>query len=145
MGVSGSSDGFKQTSVRAWGGRHQSKQRNERKRRLRHDGIKPAKKQWVICVETTKIEIPAWAKAKAEGRLSQSEHHVWFRGRNNGRAKILERQDRAAGGKPELTMVEFRLCPVCGRMLLSLEAEARRKLDESSKLGRQMPCSGECE
>lgn len=145
MGVSGFTDGFKQSAVRAWGGRHQSRQRKEVKRRLIRDGIKPTKKQWVICVETTAIEIPAWAKAKAEGRLSQSEHHVWFRGRNNGRAKILERQDRAAGGNPELTAVEFRLCQTCGRMMLSLEAEGRRRLDEGSRLGRQTACGSECE
>ena len=111
---------------------------------LRGRGIKPAKKQWVICVETTAIEIPAWARAKAETRLSQSAHRVWFRGRNSGRAKILERQDRQAGGRPEVTAVEYRMCPVCDRMLLGLEAEARRKLDESGVLGRTLPCSSTC-
>lgn len=119
-------------------------QRKEQKRFLRSRGVKPAKKQWVICVETTAIAIPAWALAKADKRFTGSEHRVWFRGRNNGRAKILERQDRAAGGRPELTAVEWRLCPVCGRVLLSLEAAARRRLDESSKLGRAVGCSSEC-
>jgi hypothetical protein len=120
-------------------------QRKERERVLRAKGIKPAKKQWVICVQTTANEIPAWALAKRDQRLSVSERHVWFRGRNNGRAKILERQDRLAGGVPQLTAVEFRICSVCGRMLLSLEAVDRRRLDESGKLGQQLPCSGQCE
>lgn len=119
-------------------------QRKERVRVQRAKGIKPTKKQWMICVETTAIRIPEWAKAKAEKRLSQAEHHVWFRGRNNGRAKILERQDREAGGHPEVTAVEWRLCPVCKRVLLNLEAEVRRRLDESGRLGRSLPCSGEC-
>jgi hypothetical protein len=124
--------------------RQERVQRKERHRVLRGRGIKPAKKQWVICVETTAIEIPGWARAKAEPRLSQSPHRVWFRGRNSGRAKILERQDRQAGGRPELTAVEWRMCPVCDRMLLGLEAEARRKLDESGVLGRTLPCSSTC-
>jgi hypothetical protein len=124
--------------------RQERTQRQERKRVLRNRGIKPAKKQWVICVETTAIEIPAWARAKAEPNLSQSPHRVWFRGRNSGRAKILERQDRQAGGRPEVTAVEYRMCPVCDRMLLGLEAEARRKLDESGINGRTLPCSNKC-
>jgi hypothetical protein len=124
--------------------RQERVQRKERQRVLRGRGIKPAKKQWVICVETTAIEIPAWARAKADTRLSQSRHRVWFRGRNSGRAKILERQDRQAGGKPEVTAVECRVCEPCGRLLLGIEAEARRKLDESSILGRSLPCSSAC-
>jgi len=119
-------------------------QRREQKRFLRSKGVRPAKKQWVICVETTAIEIPAWAQTKADKRFTIDNHRVWFRGRNSGRAKILERQDRQAGGKPELTAVEWRLCPVCKRVLLSLEASARRRLDESSKLGREIGCSSEC-
>jgi hypothetical protein len=132
------------TSRRNHWPRQERVQRKERQRVLRGRGIKPAKKQWVICVETTAIEIPAWARAKAETRLFQSAHRVWFRGRNSGRAKILERQDRQAGGRPEVTAVEYRMCPVCDRMLLGLEAEARRKLDESGVLGRTLPCSSTC-
>jgi hypothetical protein len=56
----------------------------------------------------------------------------------------LERQDRQAGGRPELTAVEYRMCPVCDRMLLGLEAQERRKLDESGILGRTLPCSSTC-
>ena len=89
---------------------------------MRARGIRPAKKQWMICVETTAIEIPAWAIARCEKRLSLEPHQVWFRGRNNGRAKILERQDRLAGGSPELTPVEYRVCKKCGRLMLSVEA-----------------------
>lgn len=118
--------------------------RKARIRVMRNRDIRPARKRWAICVETTAIEIPGWALAKRDERFSVSKHHVWFNGRTNGRAKILERQDRQAGGDPSLTAVEWRLCPVCNRMLLSLEAEERRKLDESSKLGREIPCSGEC-
>lgn len=114
------------------------------KRKLGRREIRLAKRQWVICVETTAITIPGWALAKRDERLSVSEHHVWFRGRANGRAKILARQDKQAGGSPELTAIEWRTCQRCGRLLLNLEAEARRRSDESSRAGRMLPCSGEC-
>lgn len=111
---------------------------------MRFKGVKPAKKQWLTCVETTAIEIPQWALEKAQRDMSSSEHHVWFRGRSSAHSKVLAFQDRQAGGEPEVTVIEWRRCSVCRRMLLSLEAETRRRLDESGKLGRQMPCSGEC-
>jgi hypothetical protein len=118
--------------------------RKAEKAKLNKRGIQPAKRQWVLCVETTAIEIPLWAQAKAERRLSVAPHRVWFRGRSNGRAKILARQDREAGGNPEITAVEFRLCGRCGRMMLGIEAEARRKVEESHKQGRELPCGSEC-
>lgn len=125
-------------------GRHSTRARKAVIKVIRNAGGIPAKKQWVICVQTTAIKIPFWALARREEQLSVGDHLVWFRGRNNGRAKMLERQDREAGGNPELTTVEWRTCPVCGRVLLGLEAEVRRKQDESCKLGRQLPCMGEC-
>jgi hypothetical protein len=130
--------------MRSWGGRHSALVRRTEIARLNRKCIKPTRLQWVICVETTAIEIPGWARAKAETRLTQSPHRVWFRGRNNGRAKILERQDRQAGGKPEVTAVEFRVCGRCGRVMLGLEAQARRRVEESHPQGRELPCSGEC-
>lgn len=48
----------------------------------------------MICVETTAIVVLAWAKATADPRMSHSEHHVWFKGRRNGQAKILARGTR---------------------------------------------------
>lgn len=131
-------------AIRKFSGRHSARARKAVIKVIRNAGGKPAKKQWVICVQTTAIKIPFWALARREERLSVSEHHVWFRGRSNGRAKILERQDREAGGNPELTVVEWRTCPVCYRVMLGLEAEVRRKLDESCKDGRLLPCHGEC-
>lgn len=125
--------------------RQERVQHKERVRVMRAKGIKSAKKQWMICVETTAIEIPARALAKRDTRLEASKQRVWFRGRRNGRAKILERQDRQTGGRPELTEIEYRICPVCGRMLLGLEAADRRRLDESCSLGRDLHCSVVCE
>ncbi len=124
--------------------RVERRQREYRKRAMRAKGIKPAKKQWAVCVETTAIEIPKWALEKSLKAMSSGEHHVWFRGRKGVHAKLLAFQDEQAGGTPEMTKVEWRLCPVCGRVLLALEAEARRHLDESDLLGRTMPCGGEC-
>src|SRR4051812_5130795 len=87
------------SSVNHWPRLERVKRRAIRRVLENHD-VKPARKHWVICVQTTAIKIPGWALAKRDERLSVSDHHVWFRGRNNGRAKILERQDRQAGGDP---------------------------------------------
>jgi hypothetical protein len=81
-------------------------QRKERVFVLRGRGVRPAKKLWAVRVDTTAITIPAWPLAKRDVRFSVSERHVWFRGRNSGNAKILERQNRQAGGRPELTSME---------------------------------------
>ena len=112
--------------------------------RINRRGARPTKKLWLLCVETTAIEIPAWAQAKAERRMSVAPHRVWFRGRNNGRAKILARQDRVAGGSPEITAVEYRACARCGRLMLGLEAQARRRVEEGHAQGRELPCGSEC-
>jgi hypothetical protein len=105
---------------------------------------KPTRKQWVTCVATTAIEIPKWAQKKAWKHLSQGEHYAWFLGRPRFPAKMLAFRDEQAGGKPEMTVVEYRRCKKCGRVLLSLEAEDRRRLDESCPEGRKKPCGMEC-
>lgn len=119
-------------------------QRRALKRVLRNHNVKPAKRQWVTCVNTTAITIPQWALDKASPYFSTSEHHCWFRGRSSVHVKLLVFQDRESGGSPEVTKIEWRLCPVCRRPLLSLEADARRRMDESGRLGRKLPCNGEC-
>lgn len=119
-------------------------ERRAQKRMLRNKGVKLAKRQWVTCVQTTAITIPQWAIDRASRYFSTSERHCWFRGRSSVHAKLLAFQDREAGGSPELSKIEWRLCGVCRRPLLSLEAEARRRMDESGRLGRLMPCAGEC-
>ena len=92
----------------------------------------------------TAIALPGWAVARRETRLSVGEQYVWFRGRNSGCARILERLDRQAGGDPTRWAVEYRVCGVCGRMMLNLDAELRRRLDVSGVAGRELPCGSEC-
>lgn len=118
--------------------------RRAKREQLNRRGIKPTQLRWMVCVETTAIEIPAWAKAKREKRLALAPHRVWFKGRTSGLPRILERQDRESGGSPILTMVEYRVCGRCGRILLNLEAAQRRKDEESSPQGRELPCGSEC-
>jgi hypothetical protein len=106
---------------------------------------KPAKRQWLTCVVTTAIEIPAWAlEGRFEG-MTLGKQYVWFKGRPRWYAKSLVKQDRDAGGDPYVTTCEYRKCSRCGRILLALEAEDRRRLDESCAAGRQKPCGAECE
>lgn len=119
-------------------------ERREKKRVMRKRGIKPARKLWITCVVVTAIEIPKWASYYSHRAFSRSKQHVWFKGRPRTHAKRLIAEDRAAGGEPEVTTVEYRRCPVCKRPMLGLEAEVRRRIDESWIQGRDVPCSGEC-
>lgn len=118
--------------------------RRAKKKTLRFNGIRPAKRQWMVCVEVTAIEVPAWARAMADERMSSSERHVWFKGRRSGKPQLLAKLDREAGGRPDVTAMEWRLCGRCGAMLLSLAAEMRRRMDEIGALGRMQPCGPEC-
>lgn len=118
--------------------------RREDKKRLYRRRIKPSRKCWAVCVETTVIQIPHWAQDKALDGMSVGDHHVWFKGRLRKDVKRLMLEDRQAGGDPEYTQVEWRRCPNCKRILLNIEAEARRILNESSRLGREIPCGPEC-
>lgn len=111
---------------------------------LNKRGIKSTRIRWALCVETTAIVIPEWAKLRRFRGFSYAPNRVWFRGRANGMAQILARQDREAGGKPEVTAVEYRRCEVCGRILLNLEAQARRRLAEACRDGRGLRCGGDC-
>lgn len=118
-------------------------ERRNDKARLKYLGQKFARKQWLTAVHTTAIEIPEWAKLAAHKEMSQGEQYVWFRGRRLKAAKRLVAEDEAAGGQPVMTLVQWRRCKVCGRILLALEAEDRRRLDET-RGGRQKPCGVEC-
>jgi hypothetical protein len=119
-------------------------ERRTAKGRLRYFGIKAARVQWMTSVRTTAIEVPEWAQQAAHKEMSQGKHYAWFKGRRLKHAKRLFAEDRAAGGDPEMTLIQWRRCKACGRILLALEAEDRRKLDESCWLGRQKPCGAEC-
>jgi hypothetical protein len=135
----------KSTPTTTWQ-RYERKERRRQKRVLRFLGVKPAQRRWVTCVEVTAIEVPQWAKDKAVPNLYSGPEKVWFKGRSSVHARMLAFQDREAGGEPEVTKVECRSCSRCKRLMLGLEANARRGIDEDRKgNGRDMPCGPECE
>lgn len=106
-----------------------------------------ARRRWVTCVEVSAVEVPQWAVEASIAELSNSPKHCWFMGRDRGErsaAARLEAFDREAGGKPLVVKVEYRRCEICRRMLLHLDAELRRKLDESCRTGRQIACGSDC-
>lgn len=128
--------------------RAERRYRAARKARLHRYGIKPTMKTWLTCVETTALVIPQWARDRADTRLTVEDHKVWFRGRSGRQVvkmvALLVDGDREAGGEPDVTKVQYAVCEVCGRLLLGVEAEERRTLNESSKDGRKLPCTGDC-
>lgn len=119
-------------------------QRNWWARKEGKPETKSTRRRWLTCVTTTAIEIPEWARKLAHPAMSQSAHYVWLRCRPRKDAKRLAAEDQEQGGSPEMVAVEYRSCRKCGRILLALEAEARRRLDESCWRGRELPCGAEC-
>jgi hypothetical protein len=118
-------------------------ERIARRRELRQRAIVPCRVTMVYRVDLELMEVPEWAVAEAVAsrvlrELSRGEWHVWLTRRS---AKLLLRQ---AGGHGRLTEVEYRICPVCERVLLGEDAEERRRLNESCMTGTQLPCGKDC-
>lgn len=116
-------------------------QRQQRRSELRSRGIRPAKIRRVWCVKLTALVVPQWALDRRVPGLSGDVSRVWLRPRD---ARFLLQLDRAAGGEPWFAESEYRRCGVCGRPLIGEDAAARRKLDESGRTARQIPCGDTC-
>jgi hypothetical protein len=122
----------------------QPRWRAARRRELKEHGITPTRRRYAWSVHTTALQkLPEWVHAVKIGALGTlaSRNRVWLNPRD---AKRLTWQDHLAGGQSEVTTAELRYCEVCGRPLIGIEAEKRRKLSESSSDGRQQPCGPEC-
>lgn len=124
--------------------RRAERERRIRKRKaLRIAGIVPAKAQWIYRIEPEVIAIPAWAWDLAAPGFSVGGTYVWIRGSRRAAFKIGD-LDAESGGTTQILKVEYRKCQVCGQHLIGLEAEARRILDQSSAIGRRLPCGPDC-
>lgn len=107
-------------------------------------GITPCRRQWVWSVEPQVLRgmfIPQWARDAAVRGLGQQQDSVWLWWVD---ARRLIALDRAAAGRSKVTRAELRHCPVCGRPFVGIEAEKRRRLDESGPHGRNTPCGDAC-
>jgi hypothetical protein len=62
-----------------------------------------------------------------------------------GLAKMLRRKLRHQGYNPRVLKAEFRLCDICNRPLLGMEATNRRILLQHSPAGELIPCSPRCQ
>lgn len=103
----------------------------------------PCRRQWVYAVQLTALKaMPAWVASVAVKGMGKTTGRVWLWPVD---ARHLAGMDRNAGGRPQITRSELRHCPLCARPFVGIEAEIRRKLDESGPLGRETPCSGSCE
>ena len=113
--------------------------RMDRERRATQ-GLTTPRLRTILLVELDAIYVPGWAKRKAIPGLTLTRESIWL-GRIAGR--ILEREDRAAGGSPKVTPAAYRPCKCCKRPLLGIAAERRLELDRRYH-GDRIPCSPEC-
>lgn len=117
--------------------------RAARRREMKEQGTLPARRQWIYSIEPTGLEqLPEWAVENSVKGLGKTSRRVWLWDKDSKRLIGL---DRSAGGRPRVTRAELRHCLNCGRPLVGIEAEQRRKLDESGPDGRRQPCGVDCE
>lgn len=117
--------------------------RAARLREMKDQGTLPARRQWIYSIEPSALEVlPEWAIQNSVKGLGKTSRRVWLWDKDS---KRLIGMDRAAGGRPRVTRAELRHCMACGRPLVGIEAEQRRKLDVGGPDGRKQPCGVDCE
>jgi hypothetical protein len=109
-------------------------------------GLKATRAQHVYRVETTAIDIPAWASQHAIPGFTSEACVIWVRER--GVAKTIARYDTEAGGRPEIQKVEARRCCYCGLWHLGFNAAELREREQRVRLSLGTlelgPCSVHC-
>ena len=96
--------------------------------------------QTIALVELEALEVPDWAAEKAVPGLRLEAKRIWLR---RIAARSLARLEERAGGRAQLTFVAYRMCRVCGRPRLGMDAEARLELDRKFD-GWKIPCDSDC-
>lgn len=121
----------------------QPRYRAARRREMKAQGTIPANRQWIWCVRPGVLTpIPEWARQLAVKSLGIGSDFIWLWPVD---ARRLIKQDREAGGLPEVQVFEARRCKRCGRVMIADEAVKRRKLDTSGPDGRKLPCGPRCD
>lgn len=116
--------------------------RKVRRQEIRSLGRKPAKIQRIYRVTTEVIAIPSWAYEQRVPELESTGDYIWLKSKQL--VNLLVKMDRGEGGRPDVLRVESRRCSHCGMLKLNVLATSRRKLDESARDGRTLPCGPEC-
>lgn len=121
--------------------RMQRRWHREINRRIRAAGlpIPVARKAWRVSIDA--MEMPQWAKDKAQPTLSISETHVWFRSRRD--ANLLFAMNKSRGGCGSIDRVEFRRCQRCGLVLLGVRAAEMREWERLNP-GESKQCGPGC-
>lgn len=110
---------------------------------MKEAGILPCRRQWVWLVEPDRLfAVPEWAREAAVRGLGRLSDKVWLWPTD---ARKLNREAYKAGWRCLMTRTELRHCSVCSRPMVGIEADQRRKLDESGPNGRLQPCGLNCE
>lgn len=120
----------------------QPRWRKLKRQALKARGITPAARQFIWSVETTAIPIPEWARKNQVKGLAEQGDRVWLWTYD---ARKLIADDQMAGGSPIASEVEYRICEVCARPLLGVEAQARRAQVESGFGARHLACGPDCQ
>ena len=103
-------------------------------------GLKVCNARRIWSIRLSVIDLPQWAIDRQFKELPHSANWAWLK---SGDARALIKLDRMAGGEPEVTVMEYRRCQHCKRLLLDSDAAARRKLDQSW-LGEWTGCGPGC-
>lgn len=116
--------------------------RTARRQAMKAEGILPCRRQWVWLVQPDQLyAVPEWARRVAVRGLGEVPGRVWLWWVD---ARRLLSESRKAGWRCDVTRTELRHCAVCSRPFVGIEAERRRRLDESSPEGRLLPCGEAC-
>jgi len=116
--------------------------RAARRQALKAQGITPCLRNWVWNVRPSIAPLPDWVAGAAVKGLGSLEDQVWLWPVD---ARRLMKWVKAHGGRSWAVRAEFRRCEMCGRPLIGVEAEARRRQIESGPAGRALNCGPECD
>ena len=93
-----------------------------RMRRFRVVQVK--RRIWFVTLTATSIDPDELGRCERSATLTATPQAFWTLSRR--RARALVKADQAAGGSGTMYPVEYRHCPVCGRLLLGPEAHDYR-------------------
>jgi len=100
------------------------RKRVARSRMLRFRTVPVCRRVWFVTLTATQAIESEFKPRELAAGLTWTPQQFWCLSRR--RARVIVDRDRAAGGSGSLFPVEYRLCPVCGRLLLGAEANSYR-------------------
>lgn len=97
----------------------------KRERMLKFRSVPVARRAWWVTLTATSVSGADFKAGELPAGLTFSPQEFWVLSRR--KAKALVGVDVARGGSGRLYPAEYRICPVCSRVLLGAEAAEYRK------------------